>query len=63
MDKQLCAFKSATGSSAQTLALSSRRSLGETARSSPEKRTICDANPESSSSLEASSKELGMVTS
>ena len=62
MDKQLCAFESAAGSSAQTLALSAGKSLGETARNSLERRTICDANPESSSSLEASSKELGVVT-
>lgn len=62
MDKQLCAFESAAGSSAQTLALSAGKSHGETARNSLERRTICDANPESSSSLEASSKELGVVT-
>ena len=62
-DKQLCAFESATGSSAQTLALFARKSPRETACNSSEKRTICNASPESSSNLEASSKEPGPVTS
>jgi len=61
-DKHSCAFESATGSSAQTLALSAKESLWDTDRNSSEKRTICDASPESSSSLETSSNELGAVT-
>jgi len=61
-DRQFCAFESATGSSAQTLALFADMSLWETIRNSLERRTICDANPEISSSLEASLKGLGVVT-
>jgi len=61
-DKQLRALESARESGAQTLAPFAGGSLWRTARNSSEKRKICDANPESSSSWEASSEELGVVT-
>jgi len=62
MDKQFCAFESAIGSSAQTLVPSPKESHWETVCNSRERRTICDASPESSSSVEASSAGLGVVT-
>jgi len=61
-DKQFWALESATGSSAKTAALSPGKSPWDTARNLSEQRTIRDASPESSSSLEASSTEPGVVT-